>query len=257
MSYDLAVFEKDKVKSGFLNWYDNQMDEEGVKLTETSENMQKFFHSLRRVFPPMNGEFSPSDEELSQIPDLEKKLCEYDIKKDMISLSFSFSVSEMAKEIVKRAAYFCGLGFFNPSENEEPVLFDSRIPMRLEGEGFRPYKINGFVEISGRLKDMNDPKHSFLCVTDPVGNYIQAGGYGESFSVEKRLFTDIMDYVHYKAEHSNAASENKNGIVSIFGNIVKLDQEQIFSKEQTGMLFKDFFENTNTFGSVKWTEMDI
>ncbi len=258
MSYDLAAIEKEKIpadKAEFLKWFNKNMENDSVDITGTSENLQKFFHSIRRFFPPMNGEFAPDEKELSENPDLENKLCEYDIKKDMIYLCFPYSISRMTYEIFKRAVYFSGLGFFNPNENDPPVLFDSRLPMLLEGEWFRPLEINSFNDIQKKLYNMTAINRSFIYITDPVGNYIQAGGYGERFTVEKRIFSGVMDYVHYKAQFSGG-NENKEDFVFIAGNEVKLKQNQIFSKDQTERLFLDFFDNTENM-PAEWTEMDI
>ena len=73
MSYDLMVFDKKKrfrAKDDFFTWYN--------KLIEWSDNidyndyrhstneLQNFFLDMKDIVPPLNGEFSPSDEELGQ-----------------------------------------------------------------------------------------------------------------------------------------------------------------------------------------------
>lgn len=55
MSYDLMVFEKrgvPTVQSDFLNWYDQKMERETEReICDATESMQKFFDSVRRIFP--------------------------------------------------------------------------------------------------------------------------------------------------------------------------------------------------------------
>lgn len=262
MSYDLLVFDKRRTptnQSDFLDWYNQRMEEEDEgDISCVSEEMQVFFHSVRQIFPPMNGPFAPDDETLSGNPAMEKYLCDYRITEDMIYLSFSYSVSEFAYNTVKRAAYFAGVGFFNPSDdNSVPVLFDSRYPMLLEGEWFRPVETDDFDSIREKLNNMTVKKRSYLYVTDQVGNYIQIGGYGDTFTIEKRIYTDPTIYVHTKAEYPDTKEPDKEEDVVIAGNRVKVKKNQILSKAAAERLFLEFFQNLETDGSIKWVEMDI
>lgn len=261
MSYDLVVFEKRKIPaepSAFLDWYHEKMEEESQEdISCASEDLQKFFHEVRRIFPPMNGSLAPDDKILAENPRLEKYLCDYDIREDLIYLSFSYSVSGFAYDTIKRAAYFMDVGFFNPNENDLPVLFNSRYPMLLEGEWFRPVKIVDFDRIREKLNHMIVKNRSYLYVTDLAGNYIQIGGYGEAFTVEKRIYTDIMTYVHSKAGYSCAENPDKEGYVMIAGNRVKVKQNQILSKATAEQLFLDFFQGAETVNSIEWVEMDM
>ncbi len=77
MSYDLAVFEKSRAPAEterFLAWYAKQTewggDQDYSDITRASLNLQRFFHQIRLIFPPMNGAFAPSGE-LSARSDLE------------------------------------------------------------------------------------------------------------------------------------------------------------------------------------------
>ena len=262
MSYDLMVFEKGKAPanhSDFLSWYEQKMEEESEQdISCMSEKMQNFFHSLRQIFPPMNGTFAPDDKELSENPAMERRLCDYSIVEDMIYLSFSYSVSEFACNVVKRAAYFAGVGFFNPSDdNSVPVLFDSRYPMLLEGQWFRPVKIDDFDSIREKLSSMTVKNRSYLYVTDQVGNYIQIGGYGDSFTVEKRTYTGPTAYIHAKAGYAGTDDSGNAGEVIIAGNSVKVGHNQILSMATAQQLFQDFFQGIETADAIKWVEMDM
>lgn len=126
MSFDLMIFEKNKIstnQSDFLNWYNQKIDCDNIQdISFASEKIQKVFHLLRNIFPPMNGSFAPNDKILSENPEMEKYLCDYSIKEDMIYFGFSYSVSAFAYETVKRTAFFLDVGFFNPSDNSLPIL---------------------------------------------------------------------------------------------------------------------------------------
>lgn len=262
MSYDLMVFEKKGIptdKPDFMNWYDQKTECENVQeISRASENLQNFFHSVRRIFPPMNGSFAPDDKVLAANPGMEEYLCDYSIGEDTIYLSFSYSVSEFAYDTIKRAAYFAGVGFFDPSDDDSvPVIFDSRWPMLLEGEWFRPMEINDFDKIHEKINNMTVKNRSYLYVTDQIGNYIQIGGYGDSFTVEKHVYTNPTAYVHAKAGYSDTKNLSKAGEVIIAGNHVKVKQNQILSKDTAEQLFLDFFQNTETGNDIEWVEMDM
>lgn len=262
MSYDLMVFEKrgvPTVQSDFLNWYDQKMERETEReICDATESMQKFFDSVRRIFPPMNGPFAPNDKALAEHPEMEEYLCDYDISEDMIYLSFSYSVAEFAYDVIKRAACFAGIGFFDPSDsNSTPVFFDSRFPMLLEGEWFSPLEIERFDEIREKIEGMTVKNHSYLYVTDPIGNYIQIGGYGDSFTVEKRIYHSPVSYVHTKAEYSDQKDSDGFGEVIIAGNRVKVKQNQILSKETAEKLFSAFFEEAEAADGIMWVEIDM
>ncbi|MCI8530710.1 MAG: hypothetical protein HFH82_16545 [Lachnospiraceae bacterium] len=261
MSFDLAVFEKNEVttnQSEFLKWFHQKAECENVsEISCASDKLQKFFHSIRDIFPPMNGEFSPDDKFLSENPEIEKYLCDYTIREDMIYLSFSYSVSEFAYDTIRRAAYFAEVGFFNPSSHSLPIFFDSRYPMILEGEGFQAMEIVRFESIREKLNNMTVKNRSYLYVTDPIGNYVQIGGYGDAFIVEKRIYTSPTDYVHVRAGYSGAENVDKAGEVMIAGNCVKVKPNQVLSKRMAEQLFLDFFRNEETMDSVEWMKMDV
>lgn len=261
MSYNLMIFEKNKIpinQSDFHNWYNQKMeygDEQDI--SSASEKIQKVFHSLRNIFPPLNGLFAPDDKALSENPEMEKYLCDYFIAEDMIYLSFSYSISEFAYATVKRAAYFLDVGFFNPNDNSLPIVFDSRCPMLLEGQWFQPREIDSFDSIKEKLSSMTVENRSYLYVTDQIGNYIQIGGYKDSFTVEKRVYNTPTTYTHYKAGYCDRKHSSDSGEVMIAGNRVKLKQNQILSQSTADQLFLDFFQDIETVNTIEWVEMEM
>lgn len=265
MSYDLAVFEKSKAPADtaeFLAWYGEQTkwggDYDYNDIAHASPGLQIFFRQIRTVFPPMNGAFAPSDEELANKPGLEERLCDYCIGEKLIYLSLAYSVADRAYDLVKRAAYFAGVGFFSPSDGEAtPVFFESRCPMLLEGEWFRPVSVSDFDSICEKIDNMQGKDHSYLYLTDQSDSYIQVGGYGDSFTVEKRIYTDCISYTHQKAGYSNTEMDDADSRVVIAGNPVSVKQRQILSGGTVRRLFQDFFQGTETVDCVQWEDMDI
>lgn len=261
MSYDLMIFEKNKIptnQSDFLSWYNQKMEcDDEQDISSTSEKIQKAFHSLRNIFPPMNGLYAADDKALSENPEMEKHLCDYFIAEDMIYLSFSYSVSEFAYNTVKRVAYFSDVGFFNPNDNSLPIVFDSRCPMLLEGQWFQPKETDSFDNIKEKLSSMTVKNRSYLYVTDQIGNYIQIGGYRDSFTVEKRVYVTPTAYTHCKAGYCGNEHSSDLGEVMIAGNRVKLKQNQILSQTTAELLFLDFFQGIETVNTIEWVEMDM
>ena len=265
MSYDLVVFEKSKAPADaekFLAWYEAQIEWEGDydydNISHASPDLQNFFQEMRMIFPPMNGAFAPSNEELASKPGLEDRLCDYCIGEDIIYLSLAYSMADRAYGLVKRAAYFAGVGFFSPSDGDDaPTFFESRYPMLLEGEGFQAVRVHDFDEVSEKLSQMTIKNRSYLYITDQIGSYIQVGGYGDSFTVEKRVYTDCISYVHQKAGYANEGKTDGDGCVVIAGNQVKVKRNQILSGETVRLLFQDFFQGTETPDSVEWTDMEM
>lgn len=264
MSYDLMVFEKSKAPTNhaeFMKWYLQKTQWSANcdynDISHACENLQKFFYKVKDIFPPMNGPFSPTVKELSENPKLEPLLSDYCIDDDLIYIAFAYSVSERAYDIIRRAAYFSDIGFFNPQDNI-PVFFDKHYPMFLQGEWFGSLTISDFDDVRQKLREMTMENKSFMYITDQIGNYIQVGGFGEKFTVEKRVYTDIMDYTHTTAELSATSGINnpdETDFVIIAQNPVKLKKSQILSIDIVEQLFSDFFYKNETKASVnniKW-----
>lgn len=260
MSYDLMVYEKGKApmdQQKFMGWYNEKIESGSSKgISYASEKLQIFFHSVRNIFPPMDGPFA-QDNMAMEKPEMEKYLCGYSIMEDLIYLTFSHSVSRFAYDVIKRAAYFADVGFFEPSGNGMPIVFDSLFPMLLEGEWFHPHSIDNFESVSEKLDDMGKNGHSYFYITDQIGNYIQIGGYGNSYTVEKRIYTSPGAYVHTKAQYSNMETVREEGVVTIAGNSVRLKQSQILTKDVARQLLLSFFQGVEFMDFIEWIEMDL
>lgn len=131
MSYDLMVFEKNKApreRETFMEWYENQTewseDHSYEDPAVSSLALQEFFMKMKEVFPPMNGAYSPSDQELLEKPELENLLTDYCIGRDVIYMAFAWSEADHAYDVVKRTAAACKVGFFDASGDGSLVFPD-------------------------------------------------------------------------------------------------------------------------------------
>lgn len=133
MSYDLMVFEKTKApkeKQEFMEWYDRQtMWEENhdyQSVSVTSPALKNFYMELKETFPPMNGEFAPDDDTLSENGELENYLADYSIGYDVIYASFGWTVAKEAYGKMRELAEKHGVGFFDVSGNGQIIFPDGK-----------------------------------------------------------------------------------------------------------------------------------
>ncbi len=131
MSYDLMVFEKTKApnkKTAFMKWYEKQVEwGEGHSydsIEVSSANLKKWFMDMIKTFPPMNGEFAPDDAAIENDEELEDHLADYCIGKDVIYVSFSWSLAEEAYDNMLKLALKHDVGFFDVSGNADIILSD-------------------------------------------------------------------------------------------------------------------------------------
>lgn len=141
MSYDLMVFDKNNVpkeSSKFMDWYWRSMELECVEdIAYASEGLQKFFHLVREIFPPIDGPFALEGRG-DEGQGMEACCCGYGIREDMVYLTLPYSVSQFAYNTVKRAAYFAGVGFYAPSNGGAPVFLKAAAQCFWKGNGSSP-----------------------------------------------------------------------------------------------------------------------
>jgi hypothetical protein len=129
MSYDLMVFEKTKAprtKVEFMKWYEAQTewseDHDYQTLSVSSTALQNWYHSMKRIFPPMNGIDTPSDDDLEKNEELENRLTDYCIGKDVIYVAFSCLLAKEAYEKMKQLAKQHDVGFFDVSSEDGDII---------------------------------------------------------------------------------------------------------------------------------------
>lgn len=129
MSYDLMVFEKTKAprtKGEFMAWYEEQTqwgeDHDYQTIGVSSPALQNWFMEMKETFPPMNGEYAPAPDLLEEDEDLEARLVDYCIGRDMIYAAFAWSAAEEAYELAKSLAQKHGVGFFDVSVDDGDII---------------------------------------------------------------------------------------------------------------------------------------
>ena len=112
MSFDLMVFDVDKApktKTEFLQWYKEVTDwKEGNMyddITISSPSIQQWYYEMIKTYPPMNGQFSPTNEELEEIEGLEERMTDYSIGDSFIYMCFAWSVADKAYDAAVKAAF--------------------------------------------------------------------------------------------------------------------------------------------------------
>ena len=131
MSYDLMVFDHSKAPNTyeeFMVWYFEQTKwsepHDYMSSSVTSPLLRSWFMEMKDTFPPMNGEYSPTDDQLDEDESLEPRLTDYCIGTCVIYMAFAWSQIEPAYNLVTQLASKHGLGFFDVSGDESVTLPD-------------------------------------------------------------------------------------------------------------------------------------
>ena len=101
-------------KEDFLNWYNKVTEwEEDLDYNDykhATPELQKWFLEMKDIFPPLNGEFAPSDDEVDEG---EHYMCDYCIAKDAIYCAFAWSDAEDAYKLSQEKAKEHDVAFFD------------------------------------------------------------------------------------------------------------------------------------------------
>jgi len=129
MSYDLMVFEKTKVpktKVEFMKWYSIQTewseDHDYQTPSVASQKLQNWYNAIKSYFPPMNGVDSPTDEQIEEDEELENRLADYCIGRDVIYVAFAWSKADEAYKLTKQLSKQYDVGFFNVSAIDGEIV---------------------------------------------------------------------------------------------------------------------------------------
>lgn len=129
MGFYLMVFDLEKApttKTEFLQWYKEVTDwrdeEKYDDITISTPPIQQWFHEMIETYPPMNGELSPSDEELEQIEGLEDRMTDYSIGDSFIYMCFAWSVADKAYDSAVKSAFKNGLGVFYMGTTDDDMM---------------------------------------------------------------------------------------------------------------------------------------
>ncbi len=123
MSYDLMVFRTEaapKTRAEFMSWYRDQTKwAEGHSYNDpvvTSDELRNWFTEMITIFPAMNGPYAAKNLDNELVTD-------YCIGRDVIYVTFAWSIAENAYEVMKSVAGKHKVGFFDASANDGDILF--------------------------------------------------------------------------------------------------------------------------------------
>lgn len=126
------VFEKTnvpKTKGEFMKWFKAQVEwgeEHGYQTASVASSaLQNWYCAMKNSFPSMNGVDAPTEEEFRDNDELEERLTEYCIGRDLIYASFAWSMADEAYELMKQLAQEHDVGFFDVgADNGDIILPD-------------------------------------------------------------------------------------------------------------------------------------
>lgn len=123
------VFDVDKApktKTEFLQWHKEVTDWKDGNMyddiTLSTAPIQKWFYEMIKTYPPMNGKFSPTNEELDEIEGLDVRMTDYSIGDSFIDMEFAWSVADKAYDAAVKTAFNSGLGVFYLGTSEEDMM---------------------------------------------------------------------------------------------------------------------------------------
>lgn len=255
MSYDLMVFNHLKVPyelKPLRQWLCIHMendvlpDKPPVIFGAYLENIKKFFPSINDC-PEAKLEYA----------------CDYEIHEDFIYMCFGYSVAEEVHDIVKRQARIDNLGFWDVSQSFDrtfPITLPmDKWPMTIEAKWIKYGKhfVYNYEEVRKVLIQMKTMEQSSVCLTDRYGNYIQAGGYKDTFIVEIRKYTDAVTYQQLRADLKNEILA-ADTVVPVNGCNVIVPKSQILSKNQVCFLFQKFTDEIKLDDwNIFWKKIEI
>jgi len=255
MSYDIMVFNQFKVPYELrqLNqWLCTHMEND-VLPDNPPAIFSSFLENIKKVFPSIDH---CSENELEYA-------CEYEIHEDFIYMCFGYSIAEEAHDIVKRQAKIDNLAFWDVSQ-----LFDRAFPITLptdkwpmivEAKWIKYGKrfVHNYEEVRKVLMQMKTIDQSSVCLTDRYGNYIQAGGYENTFIVEIRKYIDAMTYEYIRAD-LNKEDLEADAFVQINDFHVNVPDSQILSRNQVCLLFQEFTDEIKSGNpDIFWKKLKI
>jgi hypothetical protein len=123
MSYDLTVFRAEaapRTREEFMAWFHKQAEwSEGHQYDDPaicSLDMQNWYKEMIQTFPALNGPYAVDDTDDENVTD-------YCAGKDIIYVTFSWSVAEKAYPIMKATAEKHNIGFYDTSADYGDILF--------------------------------------------------------------------------------------------------------------------------------------
>lgn len=224
MSFDLFVFERRKSIKTSLDVFSYQEefteyteDKDYNSLNGCSDIISSWAKKMFDKFPPMNGEYAPSDEIAYASEESENHITDYSLGKYGVYCAFSYSVAEEALEYIKSIADEYKVGFYDMQSND--TIFGTGIEIlkyRTESHGDTMGDLDNIEGVIDTLDSIErgttNRENAFITIwfeTDGVeSNNIQASPYYKSKGFFENIFhknksNDIFGYF-FEIEKDNA-----------------------------------------------------
>ena len=139
MSFDLMAFDKSSAPGFYgdlMEWTTEQTkwdeDRDYNALAGTSPRLAAWFMEVKETFPPLNGEYSPSDDEAFASEEPERRLTDYSIGSSVIFAAIGWSAAKESEQLMARLAQEHDVGLYNFQTGE--VICDSMVFCKMRTE---------------------------------------------------------------------------------------------------------------------------
>ena len=95
---------------------------------------------------------------------------------------------------------------------------------------------------------------SFAVLENDTESYIQVGGGPDEFTVEVRVYSNDVNFTHWRAERQQFENTDMKNIL-ISGSLVKVQASQVLNIETVQSLFESFTDGIFLATNVKWVDM--
>ena len=260
MSYDLMVFDKEKAPNfyeNFLDWMFKQTQwEENRDYNSTagiSPKLVSWFMEVKEIFPPLNGEYSLSDEEAFTSADIEIHLTDYSIGSDFIYSSIGWSVAEEADRLMLELSQKHDLGLYNPQTGE--VHSDSMILCKMRTESCDD-QIAIWEHIEKEIQSLDAPARG---TTQRSGAFVTL--FFEQNGMDDEFMQCIPVYPKQQGFFKKLFGADDNAPITEYIVEVctkgKIYEKQVLCKKDLSKIIYDYYKNRKPPDISDWLDTNI
>ena len=260
MSYNLMIFDKSKAPQfyeDFLEWTSNQTkwdeDRDYNSIAGTSPQLVSWFMDIKKTFPPLNGEYSLSDEEAFAAAEIENHLTDYSIGSDMIYVSVGWSVAEEANQLMLKLSQKHDLGLYDPQTGE--VYSDNMVLCIMRTESYDD-RIATWEHIEKEIQTLDDPSR---------GTTFRNGAFITIFFKQNGTDDEFMQCMpnypkqqgFFKKLFNTADNTPITEYIAEVCTKEKIYTKQVTGKEQLTKIINDYYKTRKPPNISSWTDSNI
>lgn len=262
MSFDLMVFEKTKAPNffeDFLNWASEQTEWKEERdydsIEGTSPRLAAWFMEMKDTFSPLNGPYSPSDEEISESREVEGRLTDYSIGSDIVYAAFGWSAADEACELAVKLAEKHGVGFFNPQTAE--VYCDGMILCKMQIERGEEKSV-AWEQIEREVLSLDDPERG---TSNRDGAFVTM--WFEQNGTDQEFMQCLPIYPKPEGFIKKLLGSSKSSAAGIASYTVeastgeKIYTTQVNTKEGAARLLHEYYTNRKLPDTADWQDSGI